>query len=333
MYRAHAAKQSAALTPAAPSPDGLALPEAARYRVWLDEPAQFTTQRVTALHHNFHQHPLMQLPQLAQLAGRLMASGQCRFMAPGATQASALASVLHEASPDGRGIDEVFQHIERPGTWVALYNVETDPPYHAFLDEVMDSVQSLLVRRQPGIFKVSGYIFISAPPSVTPFHIDRENNFWLQMGGRKTINVWDHTDRDVVAAKDVEEFVIFGSLDRVRLKESVRARSHEFITGPGDGVYFPSTSPHMTRSDPDWVAPGDGVCVSMGVVFYTRVTRRHARVHQLNHVLRRLGLSPRSPGESALLDRLKAPLGRLLAQARIMRRRGAAAFSPPPGSY
>ncbi|HJV95330.1 MAG TPA: cupin domain-containing protein, partial [Albitalea sp.] len=314
MYRAHAVNDLAVLPPAP------------GYRVWVDEPGQFTTQHVTALHHTFHQHPLMQLPQLAQLAGRLMASGQCRFMAPGATQASALASVLHEASPDGRGIDEVFSHIERPGTWVALYNVETDPAYRAFLDEVMASVRSLLTGRQPGIFKVSGYVFISAPPSVTPFHIDRENNFWLQLCGRKTINVWDATDREVVAAKDVEDFVIFGSLDGVRLKDSVRSRSHEFQCGPGDGVYFPSTSPHMTQ-----VLPGDGVCVSMGVVFYTQVTRRHARVHQVNHVLRRLGLSPRSPGESLRLDRLKAPFGYLLALARKGRRgRG---FVPPPGSY
>ena len=303
------------------------------YRVWVDDPAQFTTDRIATLHHNFHDHPLMQLPQLAQLARELMASGQCRFMIRGASETSAFESVLKARSPDRREVDEVFRHIEEPGSWVALYNVETNPSYRAFLADVMSSAQSLLERKQPGIFKVSGYTFISAPPSVTPFHIDRENNFWLQVRGQKTISVWDHTDRDVVAAKDVEEFVLFGSLEHVRLEEAVRNRRHEFHAEPGDGVYFPSTSPHMTRCDTAWVKPGDGVCISMAIVFYTEVTLRHARVHQVNHLLRRLGITPRSPGQSALSDAVKAPFGHLAGKVRELRR-GTDTLRPlPPGSY
>jgi hypothetical protein len=301
---------------------------AARYRVWADEGASFSTHKIGKLHHNFHEHPLMQLPQLADLARRLMPSGKCRFITPGATQAS---EFMHKAdSPDGRGIDDVFRRIQEPGAWVALYNVEIDPTYRAFLDEVQEAAKPLIEREQPGIFNVGGFIFISAPPSVTPFHIDRENNFWLQMHGCKTMNVWDHTDREVVPAKDVEEFIIYGSLERVRLKDGFRERSHEFNTTPGDGIYFPSTSPHMTRSEVDWVTAGDGVSISIGTVFYSDVTRHHARVHQFNQVMRRLGITPRAPGESTMADALKAPFGQLLGMARN-RWRGVA--SPPPGSY
>ncbi|HJV95397.1 MAG TPA: cupin domain-containing protein, partial [Albitalea sp.] len=283
---------------------------ASRHRVWVDDGAAFSTSKVSTLRHNFHEHPLMQLPELARLAHRLMPSGQCRFIVPGTTQASEF--LHHPETPDGRGIDEVFRRIEEPGAWIALYNVETDPQYRAFLADVQDAVKPLMKGEQPGIFNVGGFIFISAPPSVTPFHIDRENNFWLQMRGRKTMNVWDHTDREVVAAKEVEEFVLYGSLERVRLKDEFKPRSHEFNVGAGDGIYFPSTSPHMTRCDTDWVKPGDGVSVSIGTVFYSDVTRQHARVHQVNQVLRRLGMSPRAPGESAALDAFKAPFGHLL---------------------
>ncbi len=321
------APDSPLLTPAAPS---AAERPADAHRVWPEGSAPFSTAAVREIHHNFHQHPLMQLPQLAELAKSLMPTGQCRFINPGATQAS---EFMHEGhSPDGRGIDEVFRRIEEPGAWVALYNVETDSRYRAFLDEVMAAVQPLIVDRQPGVFNVGGFVFISAPPSVTPFHIDRENNFWLQMHGRKTMNVWDHTDRVVVAAADVEEFVLFGSLERVRLKDGFEARSHTFHTAPGTGVYFPSTSPHMTRSDTDWVRPGDGVSVSIGVVFYSDVTRRHARVHQCNQVLRkRFGIKPLAPGISAWRDALKAPFGHLLGLARQRWHR--ADRPPPPGSY
>lgn len=279
-----------------------------RFRVWVDQPQAFSTGRVEAIHHNFHEHPLMQLPELAKLAKDLSATKQCRFITPDTQQASAFA---HNAdSHDGRTIDEVFRRIEEPGSWVALYNVETDPLYREFLAEVTACVRPLVEVQQPGMFNVGGFIFISAPPSVTPFHMDRENNFWLQVKGRKTMNVWDHTDRQVVAAEAADEFIVYGS--QVRLKEDFRELSHEFNVGPGDGVYFPSTSPHMTRCDPGWVRPGDGVSISIGVVFYTDVTRRSANVHALNQLLRRLGMSPREPGETIMLDQLKYPFGRAL---------------------
>ena len=80
------------------------------------------------------------------------------------------------------------------------------------------------------------------------------------------------TNREVVPAHIVENFIVGGV--QAPYRESFRARSREFNTGPGDGVYFPSTSPHMTNTDTSWVAPGNGVSVSLGVNFYTpsRVT-------------------------------------------------------------
>lgn len=283
-------------------------PGQGHFRVWVNQPQEFSTRRVEAIHHNFHKHPLMQLPELTRLAKDLSATKQCRFITPDTQQGSAFA---HNADAhDGRTIDEVFRRIEEPGSWVALYNVETDPIYREFLAEVTACVRPLVEVQQPGMFNVGGFIFISAPPSVTPFHIDRENNFWLQVKGRKTMNVWDHTDRQVVAADAADEFIVYGS--QVRLKGEFVELSHEFDVGPGDGVYFPSMSPHMTRCDPGWVRPGDGVSISIGVVFYTDVTRRSANVHALNQLLRRLGVSPREPGESIMLDQLKYPFGRAL---------------------
>ena len=199
----------------------------------------------------------MQLPELATLAKSLYETEQCRFIKPGTTQASGFGHAAR--SFDGRDIDEVFRRIEEPGSWVALYNVQTDDRYRVFLDEVISSVMSLAAPEQPGISDIGGFIFISAPPSVTPFHIDRENNFWLQIAGRKRLNVWDHTDRDVVSAAAVEQFVLTGSLADVKLIPGMEARSLEFDTAAGDVGYFPSTSPHMTRRDTYWVSAGDGV--------------------------------------------------------------------------
>ncbi|MGA8009916.1 MAG: cupin [Thiomonas sp.] len=302
-------------------------PPASTYHVGAVDAAHFSSLRMGALRHDFDRHPLMQLPRLAQLAHDLMPSKQCRFIRPGTTQTSAFTH--SSATPDGRDIDAVFAHIEEPGSWVALYDVQTDPQYAAFLDEVVASAHNLISREQPGLFRVAGFIFISAPPSVTPFHIDRENNLWLQIRGRKQMTVFDHRDRDVVAAREVENFIVDGSLGKVQLDEGLRPRGVDFDVATGDGVYFPATSPHMTRTTTDWVRPGDGVSISIGVVFYTAVTRHHARVHQCNRVLRNLGLDPVVPGLSPWRDAVIAPLGYAIAAARA-RWRG---YSPPPGSY
>ena len=124
------------------------------------------------------------------------------------------------------------------------------------------------------------------------------------------MNVWDHKDRHVVPGADVDRFIVSGNLDNVRLRDGYTERSREFNVGPGDGVYFPSTSPHMTRTTTEWVKPGDGVSISVGVVFYTPHTYREANIHAANVLLRKFGVKPKGPGSNALVDSLKFGTGR-----------------------
>jgi hypothetical protein len=295
------------------------------FRIAVGDEKSFSMDRICAIKHNYHEHPLMRLDRLAQLAKSLMPMGKCRFMARDTTQSS---KFLHsDKNPEGLEIEEVFRRIEEPGSWIALYNVEIDPEYDLLLRQALGTVRHLIDPQEPGIYNLNGFMFISAPPSATPFHIDRENNFWLQIRGRKTINVWDAADREAVAAKDVEEFIVGKTLRGVRLRDELMPRSHEFDTGPGDGVYFPSTSPHTTRSNTHWVRPGDGVSISIGMVFYTSVTQHRANVHAFNRALRRFGMNPRLPGALPWLDNLKYPMGRAVVS--LMRR--LRNYTPPPG--
>jgi hypothetical protein len=287
---------------------------------------RFNSRQIVPLRHRFDTHPAMQLPALREVARRLHPQGQCRFIRPGSTVASAF---WHDPqAPDGRDIDAVFDRIEEPGSWIALYNVETDPSCRAFLDEVIGAVRPMVEPEQPGLFNVTGFVFVSAPPSVTPFHIDRENNVWLQLRGRKSISVWDPSDREAVDARAVEAFIAHRDLSRVTLRDGLVERAHRFDVGAGDGVYWPATSPHMSVTDRAWCTPGDGVSISIGVCFYTASTRRDARVHQWNRILRRIGLDPVSPGLSSWRDAIKAPLG----AAAVAVQHRLSGYQPPPGA-
>jgi hypothetical protein len=83
----------------------------------------------------------------------------------------------------------------------------------------------------------------------------------------------------------------------------------------------------MTRTTTDWVKPGDGVSISVGVVFYTRHTYRQANIHAANYLLRKVGLDPAMPGQNAFTDALKFWMGRATTWfARTFR-----GYKPVPG--
>ncbi len=288
---------------------------------------QFRAGKIQPISHNFHLHPLMQLDRLEQLAGYLMERNQCRFVSP---ETKLDSSFFHQGEGyDGRTLDEFFERVHEPTSWLALYNVEVHPDYQEFLEEVIASVRPMVEREQGEIFDIGGFVFISAPPSVTPFHIDRENNFFLQVKGQKRITLFDHQDKRIVPAETVERFIVDRSLDNICLRDDFIDRGREFVVSAGDGVYFPSTTPHMTRTTDDWVGTSEGVSISIGVVFYTDNTRRIAQIHQCNTVLRRLGFNPSQPGHNDMVDALKSPLGHYLAAIKSRFRN----YDPPPGSY
>ena len=291
------------------------------------EEERFTSFEPMRFQHGYHEHPLFQMEALEALAGYLYPHNQCRFLAPDTRLDS---EFMHYDLPrDGATLHDVFRNIEQPGAWVALYNVEKHPAYESLLNQIIAPLRPVIERHQGPLFNVGGFIFISAPPSVTPFHIDRENNFWLQLHGRKRISLFDHRDRAVVNAKAIDQFIVDRSLDAVRLDDAQVSKAHVYDMHAGDGVYFPSTTPHMTETDANWHKEGQAVSVSIGIVFYTQWTRRFARICQYNVVAQRLGLPVSYPQVGSIGGEIKGFLGKLLAAIKTKYR----GYQPPPGSY
>lgn len=286
--------------------------------VWPAGDRDFHPRRVARLRHAMSDHPLLQLAALRRLGEKFEAlgNGLVKFVRTGATSADPLE--VHTRSDRGLSVSEAFARIEEPGSWVSLYNVQVDPDYRAMIREVVESTASWAERSDPGRFEYDGFIFVSSAPSATPFHIDRENNFFLQIHGRKRLSVWDPADRQVVPETEIEQ-KIGGRADvsTVRFDPGFfqRAVVNDELR-PGDGVYMPSASGHTTNTEALPLGSDDTYSVSIGVVFYTRATRRAAYAYALNDYLRRFGFHPRPPYESPLLDRLKYPVGRSLVLAK-----------------
>ena len=270
----------------------------------------------------------MQLSRLETLAIELIKEhrDQVKFMRSGTKSHDPL-EFLKE-SDRGLSLSEVFRRMEEPGSWVALYNVQTDPEYRAMIWDAIESIGPQLDAGDPGAFEADGFIFISSAPSATPFHIDRENNLFLQIHGRKRMTVWQPDDREVVDETIIEEKIGLGTSSRARYQDSILKRAavnQEFRAG--EGVYMPSTSAHMTNTESLPVGADDTYSVSIGIVYYTTATRRSAYVYALNGYLRRMGLSPKPPYESGAIDALKYPVGRAL----VLAKQALVNFQLPPG--
>jgi hypothetical protein len=276
-------------------------------------PSSFDPWRIQALAHDLADHPLLQIGSLVELGKRQQARKLVRTHSADATAATSFADApnLH---PNAKSAEETLADVARARAWMSLLNVQADPVYRGFIDEVLDSVRPDVDRNDPGMCYRAGWIFVSSPNAITPFHIDHEHNFILQIRGKKRLFTWDHRDRDVVSERGQELFHDEHSRELVIWREHLRQKAIVFDLEPGMGGYMPSTTPHMVEN-------GDDVSITISFTYYTDATRRRELLYRTNTRLRRFGVIPTPVGESPARDALKnAVMGRVSDARAFVRR-------------
>jgi len=241
------------------------------------------------VHHRLAAHRLFALPRLVELARALPAASV-------EWNAGKVPISLDPAHTPRNGLspEETIRRIEECSSWLVLKNVERDPEYAELLKRCLAQVGALDPRITAGMHGEESFIFISSPNAVTPYHMDPEENFLLQIRGRKTMRIFE---RAVLSAKELERFHN-GAHRNLAYREEYAARARAYNLMPGLGVHVPVTAPH-------WVQNGPEVSVSFSITFRTAASARAAHAHQLNSWLRRIGIEPAPVGQSVLRDRLK----------------------------
>ena len=254
----------------------------------------FDPWSIQPVRHRLMKHPLLQMDALLALGQRLEQRHSVRTHSSEATAATPFneAPRMH---PNQAGAAATLAGIADAKAWMSLLNVQGDPLYRGLVDEVLGSIEPEIARHDPGMCYRGGWIFVTSPRTITPFHFDKEHNFILQVRGRKTLHVWD--PRDTVAASEQARdlFHATNSRDRLHWDESLRARARVFQLEPGMGAYMPSTSPHLVES-------GDEPSITISLTYYTDATRRDALLHRAHEWLRTRGVEPPPVGSNGLLD-------------------------------
>lgn len=260
--------------------------------ITLDGP--FDPWRVQAVRHSLASHPLLQMDSLRELAKRLEARGRIRTHSDQA-KADTPFNSAPETHPTGKRGTEALADVTKAAAWTSLLNVQTDDVYRTLVDDVLDSVKPMVDAVDPGMSYRGGWIFVTSPRAVTPFHMDMEHNFIVQILGKKRLYVWEPSDRSVVTERGRELFLSYQQRDLVRFHEDFRKKAHVFDLEPGMGGYMPSTAPHMVEN-------GDGPSVTMSFTYYTDSTRKRSLLYRGKTHLRRLGFDPAPVGSDPLRD-------------------------------
>ena len=277
------------------------------------DPATFANDGAHRFVQSLRGHPLMTLPSFVELARRRPKSRVRVYNAETVTAGERLEGVADKHGSE-RTLEEMVSDIEQNKTYLFIQNVEIDSIYASFVRELLEEVKIALRARGRKMICGWGWVFISAPNAVTPYHRDHEQTCLMQLTGTKTVSVFPVDDRDICSEDENEFFHSQQSLQKTVYKESFQPRARTFDLKPGDGLYMPFSAPH-------WVQNGPETSVSFSVTYATEDSVALERTYRMNALLRRVGLTPKPVGGSNARDAVKQQAWRLVRQARRLLKR------------
>jgi hypothetical protein len=254
--------------------------------------------------HSLAGHPLFEIHRLAELAKFLEERVVCTPSYNLVKQKWSSKPMITQTSEK---IDRIT-NIASSSSSLMITRCQDDPEYKLLLNQIISELEnSTEFPLKQEISWVDAYIFVTSPNAITPYHLDHESNFLMQIQGEKDVNVFDPFNRSIVTDSELEHYYI-GDRENVYYKPEFQHTAGVYHLVPGVGVHHPSRAPH-------WVKNGDRVSVSLSINFCLRSLDREAKIYQINHYQRKIfKIEPIAPGKSGWRDTLKFSLLSLLSK-------------------
>jgi len=254
--------------------------------------AECFDRRPFLIGHHLVGHPLFELPRLIRLS-RTLPEAHVEY------NAGDIPINLPPAQTPRNGLsaEETIRRIEQCKSWMVLKYVEHDPDYRTLLHQCLAELASHSEPIRPGMCLGQGFIFISSPRSVTPYHMDPEHNFLLQLQGSKQVHLFDGRDRTILSEEELERH--YGGANRnLVYRDDLQTKGWKFDLKPGFGLHFPASAPHYVRNGPE-------VSISFSITFRTPDIERRGDTHYFNSLMRSSGIQPVPVGRHPFGDHLK----------------------------
>ena len=267
--------------------------------------------------HGLTGHELFELPALLALARRTTNHRDTYW-----SNGKPLVNDRWERNSEGRlSLEDSITGIATNNSMVILKHAEQDLVYGPLLQAVLSRVVNLVgdvLRRDIVVGEV--LILLSSPDRLTPYHMDAEVNYLVQVTGSKTVRVYDQTDQLLVTHEERERYFA-GDHNSAAFRPGKRDEAAVFELQAGQGLHIPVFAPH-------WVQTHSNVSVALSVNYELRSVKRLERIYHINRLLRRAKLSPAAPGTTRVGDAAKLLVASAVAGASQLRHRREPA---PPG--
>jgi hypothetical protein len=250
-------------------------------------------QKPFVFQHDLHAHPLLGMPALRALAAKMAKSESPR----GYVKLPEFPRDLRWGSSEFQSAVKVaFENIETSKMRMKLSRIHSEPEYAEILAQCSQELSELTSVDLSRQFREHlATLFIASPNEITHFHVDSEANFLLQIYGTKTVYIFDGNDRELLEWRELEEY--WHGHGGIELREEFKSCARIFELRPGLGVHNPVNFPHWVQN-----GPTSSIALSLGF----EPVKSPVDVLQINHYLRKLGITPTPPGQSDHLDRAKS---------------------------
>lgn len=228
------------------------------------------------LRHELVLHPLLSLQALAEAARELPAQHVERRIAD-ATNGGDFAI---DSAAGGEAAD-IIPSIETSGNWIMLRFVEQIPRYRDLLHSLMAELDPAIAPLTGASRSLKGFIFISAPGTLTPFHFDAEYNILFQIAGHKDFVTYP--PEPPFLSRERREAYHRAGENMLPWQQGFEARGTTHHLTPGDALYVPYASPH-------WVRAGSAPSVSLSMTWQNDWSLAAGDALAVNPLLRRFGL-------------------------------------------
>ena len=196
------------------------------------------------IRHCLGDDPRLDLPALARLAAALPAASieYNRGDLP----------IGVDGKPGGTGlsIERTILRIAEAESWAVLKNIEAEPAYAALLHALLEELRPAIEARTGAMLRPQGFVFISSPHAVTPYHFDPEHNLLLQLRGTKAMTQFP-AGNPRYAPDTVHESYHAGGARELAMGRYAADGGHRTSANvPGDALHVPVMAPHFVRNGP-----------------------------------------------------------------------------------
>lgn len=230
--------------------------------------------------HELADHPLLSLPALEAAARELPAKDVERRVS-----GAARGGDFSMNPPESGQVADTIGAIGG-GNWIMLRFAEQLPRYRDLVLRLIDELAPALAPRTGPCETPKGFVFVSAPGTLTPFHFDAEYNVLFQISGDKAFAVYP-PEPPYLSLRQHEAYHRAGE-NMLPWDDAFEARGAVHHLAPGDALYVPYASPH-------WVRAGATPSISLSITWQSEWSRKTADAMACNPLLRRIGLSPAGP--------------------------------------